>query len=56
MLRRQNLLGVEGLGLRLGLRNLFDETLEHPSPEDSYPGDYPYSDGTMLWAQITYQP
>ncbi|MDH3761136.1 MAG: TonB-dependent receptor [Gammaproteobacteria bacterium] len=56
MLRRQNLLGVDGLGLRLGLRNLFDETLEHPSPEDSYPGDYPYSDGTMLWAQIIYQP
>ena len=56
MLRRQNLLGVEGLGLRLGLRNLFDETLEHPSPEDSYPGDYPYSGGTTIWAQITYQP
>lgn len=55
-LRRQNLLGVDGLGLRLGLRNLLDESLEHPAPADSYPNDYPYSDGAMLWAQIVYQP
>jgi hypothetical protein len=55
-LRRQNLLDVDGLGLRLGIRNLFDERLEHPAPEDTYPGDYPYSDGAMLWLQVIYQP
>ena len=56
MLRRQNLLDVDGLGLRLGIRNLFDERLEHPAPADTYPGDYPYSDGAMFWLQVRYAP
>ncbi|MFZ9039237.1 MAG: hypothetical protein ACO3DT_14395 [Gammaproteobacteria bacterium] len=38
------------------LLNLLDERLKHPAPADSYPGDYPYSDGAMFWAQIIYQP
>ena len=56
ILRRQNLLGIDGLGLRLGVANLFDERLEHPAPADTYSRDYPYSDGSTLWAQIFYQP
>ncbi len=56
MLRSQNFLDVDGLGLRLGIRNLFDERLKHPAPEDTYPGDYLYSDGAMLWMQLIYQP
>jgi hypothetical protein len=55
-LRRQSLLDVDGLDLRLGIHNLLDERLKHPAPADSYPGDYPYSDGAMFWAQIIYQP
>ncbi len=56
MLRSQNFLDIDGLGLRLGIRNLFDERLKHPAPEDTYPGDYLYSDGAMLWLQVIYQP
>lgn len=55
-LRSQNFLGMDGLDFRFGIVNLLDETLAHPAPADSYPGDYPYSDGTMLWAQFIYQP
>ena len=55
-LLRQNLLGIDGLGLRLGIRNLLDERLEHPAPADTYADDYPYSDGATVWAQIVYQP
>ncbi len=55
-LRRQSFLDVDGLDLRLGIHNLLDERLKHPAPADSYPGDYPYSDGAMFWAQIIYRP
>ena len=55
-LRRHNLSGIDGLSLRVGIRNLLDERLEHPSPVDTYPDDYPYSDGALLWMQLLYQP
>jgi iron complex outermembrane receptor protein len=55
-LRRRSFLDIDGLNLRLGIHNLLDERLKHPAPAGSYPGDYPYSDGAMFWAQIIYQP
>lgn len=55
-LRSQNILGNKGLDLRFGVINLLGEELEHPSPAGTYPGDYPFSDGAMLWVQIVYQP
>ena len=55
-LRRRNLFGVDGLDLRLGIANLLDERLEHPAPADTYPRDYPYSEGVTLGARIFYQP
>ncbi len=55
-LRRRNLAGVGGLDLRAGIRNLLDERLEYPSPADTYPGDYPYSDGALIWLQLVYRP
>ena len=55
-LRSQNIFGNNGLDLRFGVVNLLGEELEHPSPADTYPGDYPFSDGAMLWVQLVYQP
>jgi len=55
-LRSKNFLDVSGLNFRLGIRNLFDETLKYPAPTDTYADDYPYSDGAMLWAQLIYRP
>jgi len=55
-LRAQNFFGQSGLDFRFGVINLLDEELEHPAPADTYHGDYPYSDGAMLWAQFIYQP
>ncbi len=55
-LKRRNLAGIAGLDLHLGIDNLLDERLEQPSPADTYPGDYPYSDGALLWLQLVYQP
>jgi iron complex outermembrane receptor protein len=55
-LRSESLLGVGGLDLRLGIENLLDESLEHPAPANTYPGDYPYSDGAVVWLQLIYQP
>jgi hypothetical protein len=52
----QNLNDIVGLSLRAGIINLFDEELEHPAPADTYPDDYPYSDGATLWVQFIYQP
>ncbi len=55
-LRSQNLFGKKGLSFRAGIANLLDEELAHPAPANTYPDDYPYSDGAMLWAQFVYQP
>ena len=54
--RTQNFLDVSGLDFRWGILNILDEELKHPAPADTYPGDYPYSDGAMLWAQFVYHP
>ena len=54
--RRQNFMDIGGLDFRVGIRNLLDDTLKHPAPTDTYPDDYPYSDGATLWAQILYRP
>ncbi|MDH3633359.1 MAG: TonB-dependent receptor [Gammaproteobacteria bacterium] len=55
-LRMQNFSGIDGLNFRAGIVNLLDDELKHPAPLDSYPDDYPYSDGATLWAQFTYEP
>ncbi|MCP4387998.1 MAG: TonB-dependent receptor [Gammaproteobacteria bacterium] len=55
-LRSQNMFGISGLDFRVGIDNLLDEELAHPAPADTYPDDYPYSDGAMLWAQFVYRP
>jgi len=55
-LRSRNFLDVDGLDFRAGIRNLLDETLKYPAPVDTYADDYPYSDGAMLWAQLSYRP
>ena len=55
-LRRRNFLDVSGLQLRAGIHNLLDQELKHPAPADTYPDDYPYSEGAMIWAQFLYQP
>ncbi len=52
----QNVFGNSGLNLRLGIVNLLGDDLAHPAPADTYPDDYPYSDGAMLWVQFVYQP
>ena len=55
-LRSRNFLDVGGLDFRLGLSNLLNEELKNPAPLDTYPDDYPYSEGTVLWVQLLYQP
>ena len=55
-LRSQNFFDVGGLDFRAGLSNLLGEELKHPAPVDTYPDDYPYSDGTVFWMQVIYQP
>ena len=55
-LRSRNFLDVGGLDFRIGLSNLLDEELKHPAPAASYAGDYPYSEGSLLWVQLIYQP
>ncbi|MCB1887584.1 MAG: TonB-dependent receptor [Rhodocyclaceae bacterium] len=56
-------LGVPGLTLRLGVSNLFDETVRHPAfltldiigqPFVSYPGDYRQA-GRAVWLQLSYR-
>jgi len=56
MLRLQKLRGYDGLELRVGVINLFGETLKHPSTADTYAEDYPYSEAATLWLQLGYQP
>ena len=55
-LRMQNFNDIDGLTFRAGILNILDDELKHPAPFDTYPDDYPYSDGAMLWAQFIYQP
>ncbi len=55
-LRMQNFNDIDGLTFRAGILNVLDDDLKHPAPFDTYPDDYPYSDGAMLWAQFIYQP
>ena len=55
-LRMQNFNDIDGLTFRAGILNVLDDELKHPAPLDTYPDDYPYSDGAMLWAQFIYQP
>jgi iron complex outermembrane receptor protein len=55
-LRMQNFNDIDGLTFRAGILNILDDDLKHPAPFDTYPDDYPYSDGAMLWAQFIYQP
>ena len=55
-LRSRNFLDVGGLDFRTGISNLLDEKLKHPAPIDTYPDDYPYSEGAVLWLQLIYQP
>ena len=55
-LRMQNFSGIDGLNFRAGIVNLLEDELKHPAPLDTYPDDYPYSDGATLWAQFTYEP
>ena len=55
-LRSENLLGVPGLDLRVGVVNLLGEEIAYPAPADTYPDDYPTSQDAMLWAQLRYQP
>ena len=55
-LRMQNFNDIDGLTFRAGILNILDNDLKHPAPFDTYPDDYPYSDGAMLWAQFIYQP
>ena len=46
-------LGHTGIGLRGGVRNLFDRDVRLPSPPRTYPGDYPQP-GRELWVGISY--
>lgn len=55
-LRMQNFRDIDGLTFRAGILNILDDDLKHPAPFDTYPDDYPYSDGAMLWVQFIYQP
>jgi iron complex outermembrane receptor protein len=55
-LRSENLLGVPGLDLRLGVINLLGEEIAYPAPSGAYPDDYPTSQDALLWAQLRYQP
>ncbi len=55
-LRARSLFDVDGLDFSLGVKNLLDERLKYPAPAGTYRGDYPYSDGALIWAQFTYQP
>jgi len=55
-LRSRNFLDVGGLDFRTGISNLLDEKLKHPAPINTYPDDYPYSEGAVLWMQLIYQP
>ena len=56
MLRNENLLRVSGLDLRLGITNLLDDEIAYPAPADTYPDDYPTSQGAVWWVQLRYQP
>jgi len=55
-LRTQNVFDVTGLDLRWGVVNLFDDDIAYPAPADTYPDDFPTSQGAMLWVQLLYQP
>lgn len=55
-LRRRNFAGVGGLDLNVGIENLLDERLKHPAPADTYPADYPYTDGASIWLRLVYRP
>ena len=46
----------ESFLINYGILNILDDELKYPAPFDTYPDDYPYSDGAMLWAQFIYQP
>ena len=43
----------DGLTLRCGVKNLFDEDVVFPAPEQTYPDDYPRPD-RVWWVQFSY--
>ena len=47
-------LGVPGLSLRAGVRNIFKEDIRQPSPVGTYPGDFPRADERQWWVQLGY--
>jgi hypothetical protein len=55
-LTRHKFLSVAGLDLRFGINNLLNETLKFQSPAATYADDYSYSDGSLLWLQLSYTP
>lgn len=48
--------GISGLSLRLGVDNLFDEEIKFIASENTYVGDYPFSDRRFIWVQLSYSP
>lgn len=47
-------LGIKGFTLRAGIRNLFNEDVRDPAPENTYSRDYPRP-GRQWWMQVLYQ-
>ncbi len=43
-----------GLNCRIGIKNLFDKDIKHPSPVNTYPDDYPRP-GRKWWIQLFYK-
>ena len=54
-LRTQNAFDVGGLELRWGLINLLGDEVAYPAPAETYPDDYPTTQGSTLWAQLLFR-
>lgn len=54
--QHRNWLSVVGLDLRFGIINLLDESIDFQAASNSYADDYPYSDGALFWAQVSFVP
>lgn len=52
----QNLLDTSGLAFRGGIKNLFKNENRFQARNESYVDDYPGSDDTLWWLQLSYTP
>ncbi len=53
-LTRNNLFNREGLNLRTGVRNIFQEKIKYLSPMDTYAEDYVVNEDAIFWLEMNY--